>query len=222
MNALGIRGTLTSPDVSASGRTTQGERRARTRAALLEATANHITRYGFADLVLDRVAGDAGYTRGALYHLFASKEELVLAVVEWVREAWRDEVGVLLADETDSVGTLIAVARAYAAYSRHEPARVLTRLRTEFAGTDHPIEKAINESIADFIEIMVRLITAGRATGAIPPGPPARAMAIAYMGAMDGVVNHLGGDQAPFDAHFAERATMGVLGLQPTSETENA
>jgi hypothetical protein len=46
-------------------------------------------------------------------------------------------------------------------------------------------------------------------------------MAIAYMGVLDGVVNHLG-DQAPFDAQFAERATIGVLGLQPTSETEHA
>jgi AcrR family transcriptional regulator len=184
----------------------------------LKVTANHITRYGFADLVLERVAGDAGFTRGALYHQFANKEELVLAVVEWVREAGRDEVGDLLA-ETDPVKTLIAVARAYAAYSRHEPARVFTRLRTEFAGTDHPIEKAINESIAEFVEIIVRLITAGRATRAIPPGPPAEVMAVAYMGAMDGVVNHLGDHPAPFNVLCTERAILGVLGLSATSGT---
>ena len=207
---------MTSPDASVSDRLTQSERRARTRAALLAATANHITRYGFADLVLERVASDAGYTRGALYHLFANKEALVLAVVEWLREAWSNEVGDLLDDETDPVKTLIAVARAYAASSRHDPARILTRLRAEFAGTGHPVEKAINESITEFVEIFARLITAGRATRAIPPGPPARAMAIAYMGAMDGVVNHLGGDQAHLDAHFAERATLGVLGLPLT------
>ena len=139
-------------------------------------------------------------------------------MVEWVRDAWEDEVGFLLADETDPVGTLIAVARAFAAYSRNDPARVLTRLRTEFADTDHPIEKAINESMADFVEIMVRLIEAGRIIEAIPPGPPAQAMAIAYMEAMDGIVNHLG-DQAPLDALFAERATLGVLGLPPASVT---
>ncbi len=187
----------------------------------MEATANHITRFGFADLVLERVAGDAGFTRGALYHLFANKEELVLAVVEWVREEWRGEVGHLLDDETDPVKTLIVVARAYAASSRHDVPSVLTRLRAEFAGTDHPIERAINEVRRDFCEFAGRLITAGRTSGTIPPGPPAEVMAIAYMGVLDGVVNHLG-DQAPFDAQFAERATIGVLGLQPTSETEHA
>ena len=70
----------------------------------MESAANHITSYGFAEMVLDRVASDAGHTRGALYHLFATKD-LVLAVVEWVLETWRDEAGHLLADETDPVGT---------------------------------------------------------------------------------------------------------------------
>ena len=172
-------------------------------------------------MVLDRVASDAGYTRGALYHLFANKEELVLAVVESVRGEWRNEVGVLLTDETDPVATLIAVARAYATSSRHDVPSVLTRLRAEFVGTDHPIEKAINEVRRDFSKVAGRLITAGRTSGTIPPGPPAEVVAIAYMGVLDGVVNHLGG-QEPFDAQFAERATIGVLGLPPTSETENA
>ena len=212
---------MTTPTASASGRPTQSERRARTRAALLEATAIHITRYGYADLVLDRVASDAGYTRGALYHLFANKEELVLAVVAWVREAWRDEVGHLLDDETDPVKTLIAVARAFATSSRHNVPTVLTRLRADFVGTDHPIEKAINDVRRDFCEVAARFITAGRTSGTIPPGPPAEVMAIAYMGVLDGVVSHLD-DQAPFDALFAERATIGVLGLQPTPETDNA
>lgn len=85
--------TLKSPTRPASGRLTQSERRARAREALMEAAANHITRYGYAEMVVDRVASDAGYTRGALFHLFANKEELVLAVVKWAREAWNEEVG---------------------------------------------------------------------------------------------------------------------------------
>ena len=206
--------TLSSPAAApGSSRPNQTERRARTRAALLAATAQNISRYGYADMVVERVASDAGYTRGALYHLFSNKEELVLATVEWVREAWTDEVGFLL-DESDPVGTLIAVARAFAVYSRHDPARVLTRLRTEFAGTDHPVGKAVNEAREGFSEVVSRLITTGRTTGAIPPGTPVDMVAIAYMGAIDGIVNQLEG-QAPFDSLFAERVTIGVLGLPP-------
>jgi AcrR family transcriptional regulator len=187
----------------------------------MAATANHITRYGFADLVLERVASDAGYTRGALYHLFANKEELVLAVVESGSKSWYEEVASRLASETDPVGTLIAAARDTAVFSRHEAAKALMRLRTEFAGTNHPIGKAIDEVLASYAEDVARLVTAGRAASAIPPGPPAEMVAHAYIGVMEGVVNHLSG-QEPFDAIFAERALLGVLGLPPTSEKENA
>ena len=74
-------------------RSTQAERSARTRSALLESAARGLSRYGYGNLVLEQVAREAGYTRGALYHQFKDKEDLALAVVEWVDETWRREVG---------------------------------------------------------------------------------------------------------------------------------
>lgn len=47
---------------------TQADRRARSRAALLESAARGLSRYGYGNLVLEQVARDAGFTRGALYH----------------------------------------------------------------------------------------------------------------------------------------------------------
>ena len=41
-------------------------------------------------------------------------------------------------------------------------------------------------------------------------------VARAYIGVLEGVVNHLG-DHAPFDAHLAESAVLGVLGLPPAA-----
>ena len=57
-----------------------------------------------------------------------------------------------------------------------------------------------------------RLINAGRRAGTIPAGPPARQVAMAYVGALEGVVIGLAG-QAPYDEEFAARAVAGVLGL---------
>ena len=48
---------------------------------------------GYGNLVLEQVAREAGYTRGALYHQFKGKEDLALAVIDWVDETWRQEVG---------------------------------------------------------------------------------------------------------------------------------
>ena len=65
-------------------RSTQAERSARTRNALLESAARGLSRYGYGNLVLEQVAREAGYTRGALYHQFKDKEDLALAVIDWV------------------------------------------------------------------------------------------------------------------------------------------
>lgn len=195
-------------------RRTQADRRAQSRSALLEAAARGLSRYGYSNLVLERVAAEAGYTRGALYHLFTGKEDLALAVVEWVREAWYAEVGSLVSDAADPIGTLIAVARGHAVFCRRDIARVMMTLRVEFSGHDHPVGRKIREVERQLVADCARLMTAGRRSGAIPPGPPIRAMARAYFGAVEGLVINLAG-QAPFDAVLAERAVRGLLGLPP-------
>src|SRR5215218_8221284 len=92
-------------------RPTQPERRARSRSALLESAARGLSRYGYGNLSLEQVARDAGYTRGALYHQFKDKEDLALAVLRWVDESWRREVGTLVEQESDPVAALLALAR---------------------------------------------------------------------------------------------------------------
>lgn len=206
---------------SERSRRTQADRRARTRSALLESAARGLSRYGYSNLVLERVATEAGYTRGALYHLFANKEDLALAVVEWVGETWYAEVGYLLADDADPVGALVAVARGHAIYCRRDVARVMMTLRVEFSGQDLPVGRAIERGGDRLVAECTRLITAGRRSGAIPPGPPPRVLARAVVGALEGLVIQVAG-KAPFDEELAERAVLGVLGLPPAPSSSRS
>lgn len=57
-------------------------RRRETREALLDAAYAAFCMAGYAGSSLDQIAGDAGFTKGALYANFASKEELFLALIE--------------------------------------------------------------------------------------------------------------------------------------------
>jgi len=59
----------------------RSERRARTRVALLEAAARVYAREGF-DATLDQVGEEAGYTKGAVYDHFGSKENLLVALLD--------------------------------------------------------------------------------------------------------------------------------------------
>ena len=198
-------------------RLTQPERRARSRSALLESAARGLSRYGYSNLLLERVARDAGYTRGALYHQFANKEELALAVLEWVQENWYAEVGGRVATAKDPAEALIALARGHAIFCRRDIARVMMVLRVEFGEQEHPVGNAVREGVEQLLERCARLIAAGRRSGAIPPGPPPRVLALAYLGAIEGLVIHLAG-QVPHDEALAESVARGVLGLPPPKQ----
>jgi AcrR family transcriptional regulator len=193
---------------------TQAERSARTRSALLESAARGLSRYGYSNLILERVASDAGYTRGALYHQFEDKEDLALAVIDWVDETWRQEVGRLVEQESDPAVALITLARGHAVYCRRDVARVAMALRLEFSGQDHPVGRHLKRISESLVRRCTRLINAGRKGGTIPGGPPAKAVALAFIGAMEGTVIELAG-QAPHDEVLAARAAAGVLGLDP-------
>ena len=195
-------------------RATQADRSARSRSALLESAARGLSRYGYGNLILERVASEAGYTRGALYHQFKDKEDLALAVLDWVDETWREEVGPLVDQEPDPVDALIALARGHAIFCRRDVARVEMALRLEFSGRDHAVAHHLRRISESLVKRCTRLITAGRRAGTIPPGPPARVVALAFIGAMEGTVIELAG-QAPHDEVLAARAAAGALGINP-------
>jgi AcrR family transcriptional regulator len=193
-------------------RPTQADRRARSRAALLEATARGVSRAGYANLVLEDVAAEAGYTRGALYHQFRDKDALVLATLDWVYETWYAEVGSVFDEGLLPVEMLAELARRHAVYCRREIAGLMLKLRVELAARNHPVGEAVRAQIRELVGRVRQLILAGRRDGSIPPGPPATALAAAAMSAIEGAVIALAG-QAPHDELLAARVVAGVLGL---------
>jgi len=193
---------------------TQRERRERSRSALLESAARHLSRHGYGNLVLEQVARDAGYSRGALYHQFADKEALTLAVLEWVWQTWGDEVASVVESLSGPASALIALARCHAVFCRRDIARFAMALRLEFSDPAHPIGKAVEQVTGALVERCARLIAAGRRDGSIPPGPPAKATARAFIGAIEGAVIELSGME-PYDEELAARAAAGILGLDP-------
>jgi AcrR family transcriptional regulator len=198
---------------STQGRRTQAERRDHTRTALIESAAKAFSRYGYGNVILEQVARDAGYTRGALYHLFQGKEDLALAVVEWVAATWELEVWRPAQGSTSPLDVLIAAARGHVVFCRRDIARVMMALRVEFDGRDHPVGHAVEDVAKDLGRRFSSLIFSGRRGGIIPPGPPAKTLAVAILGAVEGLAIHVAG--APQDEVIAERIVRGALGLKP-------
>ena len=146
----------TAPAPVVRRRPTQAERSAQTRSALLESAARGLSRHGYGNLVLEQVAREAGYTRGALYHQFKDKEDLALAVLQWVDETWWREVGGLAEHQPDAATALIALARGHAVYCRRDVARVMMALRIEFSGQDYPVGREIEADLRETGEALRR------------------------------------------------------------------
>jgi len=89
---------------------TREERRVRTREDLVDAADRLFTANGFHATTVDAIATDAGYTKGAVYSNFASKEDLFFAVYERRVDAAVRASERLLAD----LGTSDAIDRAAA------------------------------------------------------------------------------------------------------------
>jgi AcrR family transcriptional regulator len=93
---------------------TRAERRAQTRAELTDAAERLFSDQGFHATSLDAVADAAGYTKGAVYSNFSSKEDLFFAVYE--RRVERSEPGVrgAFAAAASAKDAVLEVARSAA------------------------------------------------------------------------------------------------------------
>jgi AcrR family transcriptional regulator len=82
-------------------RLTKAEAKARTRELLLDAAAHTFAQKGFAGASVDEIAEAAGYTVGALYSNFGSKERLF---VELMRSRARDRISEAIQIMNDEAG----------------------------------------------------------------------------------------------------------------------
>jgi AcrR family transcriptional regulator len=77
---------------------TRAERQAQTRGELVDAAQRLFTAQGFHATSIDAVAAEAGFTKGAVYSNFSSKEDLFLAVYERRVDARLAEIEAILAE----------------------------------------------------------------------------------------------------------------------------
>jgi AcrR family transcriptional regulator len=81
-------------------RLTRAQRRQQTRVRLLDAAGQVFARRGFHAATVDEIAEAAGYTKGAVYSNFATKDELFLALLDQRVAAQLEQVEALYAIES--------------------------------------------------------------------------------------------------------------------------
>jgi AcrR family transcriptional regulator len=90
---------------------TRAERQAQTRSELVDAAERLFTRQGFHATSIDAVAAEAGYTKGAVYSNFESKEDLFFALYERRLETRIAEFTSIIEKAPTAVDALEAASR---------------------------------------------------------------------------------------------------------------
>ena len=115
----------------------QAERTEVTRRKLLAAAKQIFAKNGFEAARLEDIASGAGYTRGAFYANFDSKEDIFFALFEeWVRERI-DSVTAALSCHTDPLEKLAALRKHYAQLAK-DRRLVLISLEFKLFALRHP------------------------------------------------------------------------------------
>jgi AcrR family transcriptional regulator len=112
-------------------RPTRSERQAATRAALLRSASRSICEYGMHGASIDRIAAEAGYTKGAFYANFASKEDLFLVVLDEKFAAELERLEAAMAGSGEPVDEARHAAEEFLFYIDRDPE--WPRLYQEFA-----------------------------------------------------------------------------------------
>ncbi len=99
---------MTIDDLQPTSRT---ERQARTRGRLIATASQMFLADGYAATSLDRVAVEAGFSKGAVYSNFTGKEELCLAVLDLIHAEQIDAVVEAFSTQTDLDGRIDAFTR---------------------------------------------------------------------------------------------------------------
>jgi AcrR family transcriptional regulator len=99
---------------------TRVQRQARTRDELVEAAGRLFGARGFGRTSLDAVADEAGYTKGAVYSNFASKEDLFFAVYERRVERFLAEAERAFGEHADPAAGILRIVGHVEARREHD------------------------------------------------------------------------------------------------------
>jgi AcrR family transcriptional regulator len=161
---------------------TRSERSGETRAALLRSASRLICELGMHGASIDRIAADAGYTKGAFYAHFASKEDLFLVMLDEHFATELARLDAVLAGTAEPVEEARRAAEDFLAHIDSDPewrrlyqefathAARHDSFRAEFAAR----QRALRARMA---EVFTRWATD---LGATPPVPPADVAAMTF------------------------------------------
>lgn len=161
-----------------------------TREKILQAAYCEIHRHGFQAASLSAILADTGLTKGALYHHFANKHELGLAVVDEVIGATLEaQVFRPLRESADPIRTLLQILdnRGYGIPAEEVALGCpLNNLMQEMSPVDEVFKTRLSAVLARWRDGLIEALQRGQAQGTIRSTVDCPAAALFILSAWEG------------------------------------
>lgn len=155
-------------------RTRNAETHAVKRDAFVEAAMRRISASGYEALSIQDVIDDVGASKGAFYHYFGSKGDLLEAVVNRITEGILEQLAPIAeAPRLTGVQQLQAVFEAGGRLKSSRKELMVALLRPWYADANVLVRERVNHAtIAVLTPLLARILARGRADGTIAVGSP--------------------------------------------------
>jgi AcrR family transcriptional regulator len=160
-----------------------------TRQQIIDAAARLFASKGFNGTSMSDLASATGLTKGAFYHHFENKDALFFAVIQSVREKWRDAVGIEVAQAHNALDQIMILLDNHARLLRQEPTLCLVMhgLTSEMEDTNPSYLAALQSVYGDMIAFIEGIIRTGQAMRQVRDDVDARLIALNIVGLLRGV-----------------------------------
>lgn len=150
---------------------------------IVQAGVKLFARQGYHKTTIADLAQAIGLTTGAILHHFPTKEDILDAVVDWVKRGIQDYADIANSAQHGSIAVVEEVVRNMCNHFRRSPEATicLAALATEFAGSNHPMETRLKGIYDVFVESFARILQNN--DGITNP----RAAAITFLSAAQGI-----------------------------------
>lgn len=176
-----------------------------TRHDILDAAERVFHAHGVAAATLQQIAAEAGVTRGAVYHHFGDKQEIVEAMLARVIQPLGADMAATLGSAgaprpLERIAAHIGKLFAYVAHTA-QAQRVFDILSTrfEYGAVHEPMRQRQQASRREFIAQVGAALAQAQRAGEIVRAPAAAELAIGLVALVDGLIRAWILDPASFD-----------------------
>lgn len=169
-------------------RLTRKQRQEHTRRCLLEAAGRVFARRGLVQASVDEVAADAGFTKGAVYANFGSKEELFLAMLDARFAARLEEMDRVLSTDAPLEAQAREAGRDFVTHLAGDPEWQRLFFEAALHASRHEAFRAkLQERYAEMRSRMATLLETRAAAVGFDPGVPFDQLAMMIFAMANGV-----------------------------------